>query len=342
MDHVHAISRGDAGYPGRLAVLADGPDPIWIAGRYSGQARAVAVVGARAASRGALDRAQALGAGLARAGIDVVSGGAFGVDAAAHEGALSAGGVTIAVLGTGIDVSYPSQHAPLYQRIVESGGALVSQFAPGTLPRAGQFPTRNKVIAALAEAVVVVEAGSRSGSLHTAKAARLLGRRLAAAPGSVGCDRLLLDGALPVDGTDDVLAVLEGRPLAEPERPTIPRRRGSTRRSIGCRAMSAIWRTAPESRSAPAPRARSIWRWVDGPRAPQAGATSGCDRSRGYRMPAKVVRRRAPPKRSPTRTSRPRRARQRPRRKAASGRWWWSSRPPRRRRSRSTWAPASP
>lgn len=222
MDQVQIISRGHAGYPGRLAVLADGPDPIWIAGHYSGSARAVAVVGARAASRGALDRARALGAGLSRAGVDVVSGGAFGVDAAAHEGALEAGGVTIAVLGTGIDVAYPSQHAPLYQRIVQSGGALVSQFAPGTLPRAGQFPTRNKVIAALAEVVVVVEASERSGSLYTAKAARLLGRKLAAASGSIGCDRLLIDGALPIDTADDVLAVLEGRPLAEPSPPDDP------------------------------------------------------------------------------------------------------------------------
>ena len=172
---------------------------------------AVAVVGARAASRRALEQAAALGAGLGARGAVVVSGGAVGVDAAAHRGALRAGGQTVAVLGTGVDVPYPARHRALFDAIAAGGGALVSPFPPGTEARSWHFPRRNRLIAALAHGVVVVEAQVRSGALSTARAARELGRRVMAVPGSAGCDALLASGAFAVASPDDVLAALEGR-----------------------------------------------------------------------------------------------------------------------------------
>jgi DNA processing protein len=144
-----------------------------------------------------------------------VSGGAFGIDAAAHEGALMAGGATFAVLGCGVDVVYPDRHAELFSRIAGSGG-LLSEYAPGTPPRRGQFPARNRIIAALADAIVVVEAAHRSGALITARLARSLGRMLLAVPGSPGSDRLIASGrAQAVSGARDVRLVLAGcAPLA--------------------------------------------------------------------------------------------------------------------------------
>jgi DNA processing protein len=169
-----------------------------------------------------LELAHAIGAALARAGVDVISGGALGIDAAAHRGALEAGGATVAVMGTGIDVAYPARHAELFADIRASQGALITQFPPGQGPRPGTFPTRNKIIAALSDLVVVVEAGEQSGSLHTARAARGLGRTLAAVPGSTGTDGLLLTGARAIAGPDDVLALLDGRAPAPPLMPEDP------------------------------------------------------------------------------------------------------------------------
>ena len=151
---------------------------------------AIAIVGARAASRAALDFAHELGRLLARADRLVISGGALGTDGAAHEGALSVDGRTVAVLGTGIDVAYPARHAPIFARMLARGG-LVSPFDLGEQPRRGHFPVRNPFIAALSDAVVVVEAGLRSGSLGTARAALSLGLPLYCYPGSPGCDALI-------------------------------------------------------------------------------------------------------------------------------------------------------
>jgi DNA processing protein len=219
-----ALHKGSDAYPRRLARDPAAPETLWVSGPWPGgfeSRSAVAVVGSRAASRRALDLSYELGQRLGAMGIDIISGGAIGVDAAAHEGALDAEGTTVAVLGTGIDIVYPERHAALFARIRQTG-ALVTQFAPGTTPRPGRFPMRNRVIAALADVVVIVEASLDSGSLHTAQATRLLGRTLAAVPGSAGNDQLILDGAVAVESPDDVLAVVEGRLVAPPALPEDP------------------------------------------------------------------------------------------------------------------------
>ena len=173
---------------------------------------AVAVVGGWRASPLRLAAARSLGAGLANAGRCVVSGGAAGVDAAAHAGALDAGGRTVAVLGCGLDVAYPRVNAELFRRILAEGGTLLGEHPPGAQPRPANFIPRNRLIAALAAAVVVVEAGARSGSLATARAAgaRGAGRVLAVPgapwdPGAHGCNDLIREGATLVRCLDDVL-----------------------------------------------------------------------------------------------------------------------------------------
>ncbi len=210
-------------YPRRLANLSDPPAPLWRRGPWQPAPLAVAVVGARAASLRGVELARSIGETLAQAGIDVISGGAFGVDAAAHSGVLAArqngaAGSTVAVLGTGIDIVYPARHEALFAEIARTG-ALVTEFPPGFGPRRGAFPRRNRIIAALADLVVVVEASTQSGSLHTARAAKLLGRRLAVVPGSAGTDGLALCGAAVVRSAADVLAVARGE---EPSRGPAP------------------------------------------------------------------------------------------------------------------------
>jgi len=159
--------------------------------------------------------AERLAMDLVRAGVVVVSGLALGIDAAAHEGALAGGGLTVAVLGTGIDVVYPAANAGLAARILAAGGTLLSQFPDGTPPRRGNFPRRNWTMAALSDLVVVVEAAEGSGALITADAALSLNRTVMAVPGSVfsalsvGCHQLLRDGAGLVQNARDVLAELQ-------------------------------------------------------------------------------------------------------------------------------------
>jgi len=159
-----------------------------------------------------MDRAHALGRHLARCGIHVVSGGALGVDGAAHRGALAAGGATTVVLGSGLDVPYPVRHAPLFREVLARGGTLAGMLPDGSQPRPGTFPQRNKLIAALADVVIVVEADIRSGSLSTVAAARGYGRAVAAWPGSTGCERLLAAGAAVIEGEGDAERVVAGAP----------------------------------------------------------------------------------------------------------------------------------
>ena len=184
----------------------------------------VAIVGSRRPSPYGEAVAEQLGLELAQAGVVVISGLALGIDAAAHRGALNAGGVTVAVMGTGVDIVYPAAHSALAEAILAGGGALVSQFPDGTAPRRHNFPARNHTIAALADVVVVVEASEGSGALITAEAALHLHKEVMAVPGSVfsplsvGAHQLLRDGAGLVQNSRDVLAALSlgGEVLDDP------------------------------------------------------------------------------------------------------------------------------
>lgn len=212
-------------YPERLRHLGDPPNPIYVRGglerlrRLAGEP-GVAIVGGRQASEYAREVAREMGRGLSSAGVTVISGLALGVDAASHRGALMAGDSAIAVLACGPDIPYPRRHARLYEEIVDRG-TVISEMAPGTPPFQWSFPARNRIMAALARVVVVVEARESSGSLITADFAMDLGRDLTAVPGQVtarvaaGSNRLLHDGAQFVRDAEDVLDVLfelEGRP----------------------------------------------------------------------------------------------------------------------------------
>jgi len=208
------LTDSEPGFPRRLRGLSIAPPRLDVRGILPESDVVVAMVGSRAADREQLDTAHALAVELARAGALIVSGGAIGIDAAAHRGALAGGGQTVAVLGCGIDVVYPARHRRLFDEIVARGGALVTPFAPGTPPRPGHFVRRNAILAGLADAVVVVAASSSSGSLHTARSASALGRVLGAVPGTEGCERLLAAGAALVESAQDVLAALAGRPRA--------------------------------------------------------------------------------------------------------------------------------
>ena len=200
--------------------------PVYVRGQLA-EGSAVAIVGARAATAQGMGRAHALARHLAGDGVHVVSGGALGIDGAAHRGALAAGGEkggtppamiggTTAVLGSGLDIAYPARHAPLFDQIVARGGALAGLLPDGTHPRRGTFVARNPLIAALADVVIVVEAELGSGSLSTAAAGARFGRVVAAWPGSPGCDRLLARGAAVVESSDDVDRALRGEPRFVP------------------------------------------------------------------------------------------------------------------------------
>ncbi|HEX3464269.1 MAG TPA: DNA-protecting protein DprA [Candidatus Elarobacter sp.] len=200
-------------------------DGLWVAGALDGlRAPCVAVVGTRAPSEGGRHRARRLAHDLARAGVCVVSGLAVGIDGAAHEGALAAGAPTIGVLGGGHGHFFPPRHRELGARIVARGGAVVSPYAPDEIPRPWQFLARNAVIAALADAVVVVEAAARSGALNTAGHGGDRGIPVLAMPGDVdrpkaaGCNALIRDGATLVRDAEDVLAALPSSVAPPPPR----------------------------------------------------------------------------------------------------------------------------
>ena len=209
-----SIVLGDASYPANLREISTPPERLYVCGALMDvDALAVAIVGSRTATAYGLAVAEHLAGELAARGVTVVSGLARGIDSAAHRGALRAGGRTIAVLGSGVDVIYPPENRRL-AREIESHGAVLSQFAPGTRPLAGHFPARNRVIAGLSLGVVVVEAAERSGSLITAGLAGDLGREVMAVPGpvtsaqSVGAHRLIQDGAALVTSGEDVISQL--------------------------------------------------------------------------------------------------------------------------------------
>ncbi len=199
-----AVWWGGPGYPAALLDLPEPPPVLFLRGALPDGPRA-AVVGTRRATPDALALAGRLAADLARRGVTIVSGGAAGIDAAAHLAALDAGGRTVAVLGTGVDVIFPRGHAGLFARIARQG-ALVSELLPGTGPRRGFFPTRNRIVAGLAAETIVVQAPLRSGACLTARAARRFGRPVRVVvppvpddPAWAGNAALLAEGCLPLE-----------------------------------------------------------------------------------------------------------------------------------------------
>jgi DNA processing protein len=207
------LEPSDPGYPALLARIAS-PPTLHVRGLLDPRdACAIAIVGSRRATAYGVDVAERLAADLAVRGVTIVSGLARGIDTAAHRGALGAGGRTLAVLGTGIDIVYPPENADLAAEVT-ARGALLSQFPPGTRPHPWNFPARNRTIAGLALGVVVVEAAERSGALITAGFAGDLGREVFAVPGRItselsrGSHGLLQDGAKLIQNWQDVVQEL--------------------------------------------------------------------------------------------------------------------------------------
>ncbi|HEY8984922.1 MAG TPA: DNA-processing protein DprA, partial [Streptomyces sp.] len=221
------VGPGEVEWPSALDELGDGrPLGLWVRGRANLRVwalRAVAVVGARACTEYGAHVGSSLGAGLAERGWVVVSGGAYGVDGAAHRGALGVGGATVAVLACGVDQVYPRGHAQLIERIAEQG-LVVGELPPGAHPTPSRFVLRNRVIAALTRGTVVVEAAVRSGSLVTARAAQRLGRHAMGVPGpvtsslSAGVHELLRGGGLVVTDAADVVELVGEMGELGPER----------------------------------------------------------------------------------------------------------------------------
>lgn len=213
------VTRSNTEYPPRLLDLCDPPLVLYCRGNLEAfEGRAVAIVGSRAATTYGKSIAGTIAADFGGFGATVVSGLARGIDAAAHRAAIKAGVATIAVLGSGLSALYPPYHSLLADEIVAKGGLIVSEFPPKMPARAHQFPMRNRLVAALADAIVVVEAGTKSGALITARLAAELGRYVFAVPGDVGrstsegTNALIKDGVMLTTGAMDIAAVLGWQP----------------------------------------------------------------------------------------------------------------------------------
>jgi len=210
----HLVPYTSSHYPERLKCLPDAPLALFVRGDPGLLASPqIAIVGSRNPTRGGIQTTREFAAHFAGNGLTVTSGLALGIDGAAHEGALKAGGPTLAVMATGLDRIYPARHRELAHAIAENG-ALVSEFPPGTAPKPGHFPRRNRIISGLSLGVLVVEAALQSGSLITARLAAEQGREVFAIPGSIhnplarGCHRLIRQGAKLVETAADVLEEL--------------------------------------------------------------------------------------------------------------------------------------
>jgi DNA processing protein len=210
------LTLADDEYPALLREIDAPPPVLYVRGELiPADDEAVALVGTRRATPYGRDVAHQLASGLAAAGVTVVSGLALGIDTVAHRAALEAGGRTLAVLGSGVDVIYPPQNRDLAARIIQEGcGAILADYPLGTTPEAGNFPPRNRLISGLSRGVVIVEADMKSGAMITARFAGDQGREVFAVPGSIlarssdGPNSLLKEGATPVTEVDDILAAL--------------------------------------------------------------------------------------------------------------------------------------
>jgi len=213
-EHHHIVAAGEPDYPPMLAEIPGPPLLLYVNGRIDAlHLPSLAIVGSRNPTAGGIRNAESFSAHLASRGFSIVSGLAQGIDAAAHRGALGAGGTTVAFLGTGIDRVYPAANRQLAHDIAAQG-ALATEYAPGTPPERWHFPERNRLISGLSLGTLVVEAARRSGSLITARLAAEQGREVFALPGSIhnalarGCHRLIREGAKLVETADDILEEL--------------------------------------------------------------------------------------------------------------------------------------
>lgn len=224
---VELLPFDDPDYPPQLTHDEHAPAMLYVRGSVDALALdGVGLVGARKCSAYGIDQAGRFAGILAQAGWSIVSGGARGIDTAAHHAALRSGGVTVAVLGCGMDHCYPAENAELFEKIVENGGAIVSELPMNCRPEAKNFPARNRIIAGLSHGIVVIEAGERSGALITARLAGEMGREVMALPGRVdvessrGCHALIRDGvtlvATPAD-VEESLASFRDRPAPAPD-----------------------------------------------------------------------------------------------------------------------------
>ena len=211
------LTPADALYPALLREIASPPPQLFVRGNIDALSLPqLAIVGSRSATPSGAETAHSFAAHLAARGFCITSGLAEGIDAAAHRGALAAGGRTIAVCGTGLDTVYPRQHESLVEEIIASGGAVVSEFAPGTPVNRSNFPRRNRLISGLSVGTLVVEASLRSGALITARHAMEQGREVFAIPGSIhnpvarGCHHLIRNGAKLVETAADIVDELAG------------------------------------------------------------------------------------------------------------------------------------
>lgn len=216
----------DEGYPPSLREIEDFPPLLFVRGSLQERDRfAVAIVGTRKPTSYGRNVTERLARELSRYGLTIISGGARGIDTAAHTGALRTDGRTIAVLGSGIDVPYPSESAALFNRIANQG-AILSEYPPGTPPDTWRFPARNRIVSALSLGVLVVEAPNDSGALITANYALEQGKPVFAVPGNIdtgqsaGCHKLIKEGATLVDSVEDIVRMLGIAPEPPPERPT--------------------------------------------------------------------------------------------------------------------------
>lgn len=208
---VRFVAEEDGEYPERLKPFRDRPAALFVKGKLPEDNRpSAAIVGARGCTEYGRDMAEKLSAGLSAAGVQIISGLAAGVDGAAHKGALSGGYSTYGVLGCGINICYPRENYGLF-RAMEAKGGILSEFVPGTPPAAGNFPLRNRIISGLSDAVIIIEAREKSGSLITADLALEQGKEVFALPGrltdalSAGCNRLIQNGAGLLLDAGDVL-----------------------------------------------------------------------------------------------------------------------------------------
>jgi DNA processing protein len=214
-DNIDILSLQDERYPKQLRMIPDPPPILYVKGTLlPSDAFSIAVIGTRRATKYGERQTERLTSALVQNGFTIISGLALGIDGMAHRAALSSGGRTVAVLGSGLHQIYPSEHKPLAQRIIDSGGCVMSEYPPSHPSAKWTFPQRNRIVSGLSLGVLVVEAPLRSGAMISARLAGEQGRAIFAVPGSIesptssGCNRLIRDGAYLTESADDILSVL--------------------------------------------------------------------------------------------------------------------------------------